>query len=239
MGLLAETLFTGAVEMGIEITEGQIKKFEKYYLMLIETNKRFNITSIVEEKEVAVKHFLDSLTCLKAASFEENMSLADIGTGAGFPGIPLKICQPALCVTLVESMEKRVTFLREVIQMLGLKKIEAVHARAEDLGRKKEYRERYDRVVARAVADLRVLAEYCLPAVKKGGIFLAMKGPKVESEITAAEKAIEILGGKIENLINLRLPFIGDERNLVVIKKVRQTPEKYPRRAGMPQKKPI
>lgn len=239
MSVLVDTLVQGASQLDLKITEEQLNQFEKFYRLLVETNKNLNLTSIVEEKDVAVKHFLDSLSCLKAATFDDGMSLLDIGTGAGFPGIPLKICRPGLEVTLAESLDKRVCFLKEVIFKLGLKKIKAIHARAEDIGRSKDYRENYDRVVARAVAGLGVLAEYCLPAVKVNGFFLAMKGPKLEEEMIAAKKAIKILGGEVEETINLRLPITGDERNLVLIRKVKTTPEKYPRRAGIPQKKPL
>ncbi|MCL6558280.1 MAG: 16S rRNA (guanine(527)-N(7))-methyltransferase RsmG [Firmicutes bacterium] len=239
MSLLKETLVQGSYQLEIPITEDHLEKFDVYYRLLVETNKNVNLTSIVEEKEVAVKHFLDSLTCLRALEFDKKLKLMDIGTGAGFPGIPLKIVRPELEVTLVDSLDKRVSFLKQVISQLSLEKIEAVHARAEEIGRKNAYREKYDRVTARAVAGLGVLAEYCLPVVRIGGYFLAMKGPKLEEEITGAKKAIEILGGKIENSINLRLPFLGEERNLIIIRKCRTTPEKYPRRAGIPQKKPL
>lgn len=239
MVLLVDTLVNGAAELDLEINEEQSKQFEKFYRLLVERNKVLNLTSIVEEKEVAIKHFIDSLSCLKATPFDDGMSLLDIGTGAGFPGIPIKICRPGLTVTLVESLDKRVNFLNEVISGLSLNQVEAIHARAEDIGRNKDYRESYDRVVARAVAGLGVLTEYCLPAVKVGGFFLAMKGPKLEEELAAAKKAIEIIGGEVESSINLRLPFTEDERNMVLIRKVKATPEKYPRRAGIPQKKPL
>ena len=239
MGLLINTLVKGAMELGISITDGQAKQFDKYSCLLVEKNKNLNLTTVTEETEVAVKHFIDSLTCLKAVNFDGNKSLMDVGTGAGFPGIPLKIYREDLKVTLIESQEKKVIFLREVIAKLGLNKIEAIHTRAEDIGKNKNYREKYDLVVARAVATIGVLAEYCLPEVKLGGCFLAMKGPKIEEEIKEAMKAIEILGGEVEDTIKIRLPFIGDERRLIVIKKVKPTPAKYPRRAGMPQKRPL
>jgi 16S rRNA (guanine527-N7)-methyltransferase len=239
MGVLAETLLMGAPALGIELTVEQLGRFEEFYRLLLETNKSLNLTSIVEEREVAIKHFLDSLTCFSAVSFDDGMTLMDIGAGAGFPGIPLKICRPGLLVTLVESLEKRVSFLKKAVAELCLQDVEALHARAEDIGRDSRHREKYNRVTARAVAPLGILAEYCLPVVKEGGYFIAMKGPRLEDELAAAGKAIEILGGEVEKVINLRLPLAGDERSLVLIRKKKPTPDKYPRRAGMPQKKPL
>lgn len=239
MSVLIDVLASGASEIGIELSEKQLKQFEKYYLMIVNTNKSLNLTSIVEEKDFAVKHFIDSLTCLKAVIFDNQMSLLDVGSGAGFPGIPIKICRPDLRVTLIDSLEKRVNFLNEAISGLDMDHIEAVHARVEDMGRNKDYREKYDRVVARAVANLGVLAEYCLPPLKVGGIFLAMKGPKLEEEIIKSQKAVTILGGVVESTLALHLPFSGDERNLVLIRKITLSPEKYPRRAGVPTKKPL
>lgn len=239
MSVLTEILRAGAAEMELSLTEEQLDKFSQFYRLLVETNKKVNLTSLVEEKEVAVKHFLDSLTLLKAAPFEEEMDLLDVGTGAGFPGLPLKICLPDLQVTLVDSLDKRVNFLKKVITGLGLAGVEAVHARAEDIGRKSDHREKYHRVTARAVAVLGILAEYCLPAVKVGGLFMAMKGPRLEEEFAEAVKAVKILGGEIEKTVNLRLPLSGEERNIVLIRKNAPTPEKYPRRPGVPEKKPL
>lgn len=238
-GLFAGTLIKGAEELGIELRQNEIKKIEEFYNIMVKANKNLNLTAVVEEREAAVRHFLDSLTCLKAERFMEGRRLMDVGTGAGLPGIPLKICRSEKEIILVESQEKKVRFLREVIARLELKNIEAVCARAEDLGRKTSYRESSDGVVARAVAALEVAAEYCLPLIRTGGCFLAMKGPRAGEEIAASERAIEVLGGKIVEKINLRLPLTGDERNLLLIEKVRPTPENYPRRAGVPQKRPI
>ncbi len=239
MSILSKTLLIGAAELGIELSERQLKQFEKYYFMIAETNKSLNLTSIVEEKDVAVKHFIDSLTCLKAVPVEGEVSLLDVGAGAGLPGIPIKICRPAVQVTLVEAQEKKVVFLKKVIKELSLSGIEAVHARAEDAGRSGPYREKFDLVVARAVASMRVLSEYCLPTVKTGGLFLAMKGSKIEEEMAEAKNAFAVLGGMTEDIINLRLPFAGDERNLVIIRKVGATPDIYPRRPGTAKKKPL
>ncbi|BAF61096.1 MAG: 16S rRNA (guanine(527)-N(7))-methyltransferase RsmG [Pelotomaculum sp.] len=239
MSVLAETIKEGAREMGIVITEKQVRQFEEYYSLIIERNKSLNLTAITGEREVAVKHFLDSLTCLKAVPLEDGTSLMDVGTGAGFPGIPLKICRPSVRVKLVESAEKKAVFLREAIGRLGLEMAEAIWARAEDVGKDPDHREKYGCVVARAVAELAVLAEYCLPAAGVGGCFLAMKGPKAEEEAVRAKDAIKILGGRLEEIINLKLPFTGDRRSLVVIRKIGETPEKYPRRPGVPQKRPL
>ncbi|MDF9407756.1 16S rRNA (guanine(527)-N(7))-methyltransferase RsmG [Pelotomaculum isophthalicicum JI] len=207
--------------------------------MIKEENKRKNITSIEDEKEFAIKHFIDSITCLKAVSFKDGMTLIDIGTGAGFPGIPLKICRPGIEVILVESQAKKVGFLLKVIRDMNLINISAIHTRAEEIGKMPRYREYCDLVTARAVAEFRVLAEYCLPVVKIGGFFLAMKGPKLAEELIGIDKTITILGGKINKIVNFNLPITGDERNIVVVEKIKPTPEKYPRRPGIPVKKPI
>lgn len=239
MGELKDVLNAGAVDLDLDLTGVQIEQFEKYYRLLEEANKSINLTAITDEREVAIKHFLDSLTCQAAAGLGDGLQVADIGTGAGFPGLPLKIYRPGIILTLVESLEKRVKFLKNVVTALSLGKTGVIHARAEDFCRDGEHRERYDLAVARAVAGLPVLLEYCLPAVKEGGLFVAMKGPKVEDEIKAAGNALAILGGSLEDVINLRLPLAGDERNLVVVRKISHTPANYPRRAGMPQKRPL
>lgn len=239
MGNLLENLKNGLKEIDIEITERKLEYFQSFYRMIIEENKRNNITSIEDEKEFAIKHIIDSLTCLKAVSFKDGMILIDIGTGAGFPGIPLKICRPELEVVLVESQAKKAGFLLKVIRDMNLKNISAIQTRAEEIGKKPFYREYCDLVTARAVAELRVLAEYCLPVVKVGGFFLAMKGPKLAEELIGIDKIITILGGKIIKTANFKLPITGDERNIVVVEKIKPTPEKYPRRPGIPKKKPI
>ncbi len=239
MSILTDTLSAGAAELGIELSEKELQQFEKYYLMIVQTNKKINLTAIVEEKDVAVKHFIDALTCLKAAPFGRNMSILDVGSGAGLPGIPIKICRPDLKVTLADSLDKRVNFLKEAIKGLGLEQIEAFHTRIEDLVRNKDYRGKYDRVLARAVANLGVLAEYCLPPLKEDGLFIAMKGPRTEEEIKRAEKAIAVLGGALEKTVNLSLPLTGEERSIVLIRKIKSSPAKYPRRAGIPTKNPL
>lgn len=239
MGELTAVLNAAAGGLGLKLTGGQLEQFEKFYALLVEANKSFNLTAITDEREVAIKHFLDSLTCQATVNLNGAPKIVDIGTGAGFPGIPLKIYRPGIILTLVESLEKRVKFLNDAVAALGLSETRVIHARAEDFCRDGEHREQYDLAVARAVAGLPVLAEYCLPAVKVGGLFVAMKGPKVEDETKAAKSALSILGGTLENVIQLRLPLSGDERNLVMVRKTGPSPAKYPRRAGMPQKKPL
>jgi len=239
VGEITAVLNAAAGDLDLELTGGQLEQFEKFYALLVEVNKSFNLTAITDEREVAIKHFLDSLTCQATVRLNNGLRIVDIGTGAGFPGIPLKIYRPGIILTLVESLEKRVKFLKDVVEALGLSETRVIHARAEDFCRDGEHREQYDLVVARAVACLPVLAEYCLPAVKVGGLFVAMKGPKVEDETKAAKNALSILEGALENVIKLRLPLLGDERNLVMVRKISSSPAKYPRRAGMPQKKPL
>jgi 16S rRNA (guanine527-N7)-methyltransferase len=239
MSVLIETLSGGAAELGISLTEKQLEQFEKFYHLLVETNKNLNLTAIVDEKDAAIKHFIDSLTCLHIMPLKRGTRILDVGAGAGFPGIPLLICCPGLNITMIEAAAKKVSFLKQAIKDLRLENIEAVHARAEDFGRNRNHREKYDVVVSRAVAALAVLAEYCLPPLRVGGVFVAMKGPKLQEEIKAAEKALVVLGGEIRKIVAVKLPFTGDERKLVLIGKIKATPGTYPRRAGVPAKNPL
>ncbi|OPX88297.1 MAG: Ribosomal RNA small subunit methyltransferase G [Pelotomaculum sp. PtaB.Bin104] len=239
MNELVDTLKLGIQEIDMELSNIQLKQFQAYYQMVIEKNKKLNLTAIIDEKEFAIKHLIDSILCIKVMSFSAGMTLLDLGTGAGFPGIPLKICLPELKITLVDAQEKKVKFLKEVNTRLGLEYIEVVHARAEELGHRDIYRESFERLTARAVAGLDILAEYCLPLVKLGGFFLAMKGPKLNEEINAAAKAIKLLGGELEQVAQWKLPLTGDIRNIVLIRKIAPTPRQYPRRNGMPKKKPL
>lgn len=239
MSLLKDILINGTAEMGLSINEAVLDKLAKYYDLLLEGNRKCNLTAILEEKEVAVKHFLDSFSCLLAVSIQLNDKLLDVGTGAGFPGLPLKLMNNSLQVTLLDSLQKRVAFLQETILALQLSGIQAVHGRAEDIGRSLKYREQYDLVTSRAVARLAVLAEYCLPCVKVGGYFIAQKGPVVTEEVNEAKQAVKTLGGKILDIKKIRLPVLGDERSLIVIKKVSLTPAEYPRKAGTPAKIPL
>lgn len=224
-------------EAGLSFTDKQLQQFNRYYEMLIETNKVMNLTAITEPDEVAVKHMIDSLLAYDD-SFK-GKTLADVGTGAGFPGIPLKIYCPELNVVLIDSLGKRLKFLQNVITELELDNICCEHMRAEDAGKNKSHREKYDLVTARAVARLSVLSEYCLPLVKKGGLFIALKGSKFTEEIEEGRAALKILGGKLLSSEQVKLPGLDDGRAIVKIAKIKSTPAQYPRKAGTPEKEPL
>ena len=224
-------------EFNIEISDNQLEKFDKYMRLLLEWNEKINLTAIVEPDEVKIKHFLDSLTVLKY--IHDDDKVIDIGTGAGFPGIPLKIMKPDAKITLLDSLNKRINFLNIVIEELGLKNIETIHGRAEEFARNKMYREKYDVAVSRAVANLSTLTEYMLPFVKVGGRCICMKGANVKEELDKAKNAIQELGGKIEKIDNFYLSNNDNERNIIIIKKVKETKSKYPRKAGIPSKEPL
>ena len=229
----------GLIELNIELSENQIQQFLTYYEMLIEKNKVMNLTAITEFDEVIEKHFLDSLCLVKNMDLSTPLTVLDLGTGAGFPGIPLKIAFPQLEITLMDSLNKRINFLNEVIEKLGLKKITAVHGRAEEMARKKEYREAFDLCVSRAVANLSSLSEYCLPFVKKDGCFVSYKSAESDQETVDAKNAIFLLGGKLGDVVKYQVPGSDMGRALVKIKKVKQTPKAYPRKAGTPGKNPL
>lgn len=222
--------------LDIELSEKEIDLFYQYMKLLLEWNTKMNLTAITEEKDVILKHFIDSISIEKYLQGKNR--IMDIGTGAGFPGIPLKILNQQKKLILVDSLNKRIQFLEEVKKELVLNNLELIHSRVEDLAKDSNYRESADVAVSRAVANLRVLVEYMLPFVKKEGIVICMKGPNIEEEIEEAKNAIEILGGKIENIDNIQLPE-NLERNIVIIKKVKDTPSKYPRKAGTPVKQPL
>lgn len=228
----------GLDSFGISLTDNQINQFMKYYELLIEWNKVMNLTAIIDFREVIIKHFLDSLSLVKVLRPNDE-KLIDIGTGAGFPGIPLKIVFPNMNITLLDSLNKRIYFLEEVIQALGLNNIKAIHGRAEDFGRDKNYREQYDLCVSRAVAKLPTLSEYCLPYVKAGGFFIPYKSGQSVEEIKEGEHALNILGATIEQVKEFYLPETDIERMLIVIHKKNKTPLKYPRNAGKPSKEPL
>ena len=226
-------------ELSIVLNDKQIQQFEQYYNILVEWNKVMNLTAITEYEEVVEKHFLDSLTIVNAIHVEKIETLIDVGTGAGFPGIPLKIAFPHLKVTLLDSLNKRIKFLNEVIDLLELNDIKAIHGRAEDYAKQAEYREQYDICVSRAVANLATLSEYCLPYVKVDGLFVPYKSGEIDEELKSSEKAVSILGGKVEEVVKFQLPGTDIGRSFVKIHKIKETKKKYPRKAGMPTKKPL
>lgn len=226
-------------ELSIVLNDKQIQQFEQYYNILVEWNKVMNLTAITEYEEVVEKHFLDSLTIVNAIHVEEIETLIDVGTGAGFPGIPLKIAFPHLKVTLLDSLNKRIKFLNEVINLLELNDIKAIHGRAEDYAKQAEYREQYDICVSRAVANLATLSEYCLPYVKVDGLFVPYKSGEIDEELKSSEKAVSILGGKVEEVVKFQLPGTDIGRSFVKIHKIKETKKKYPRKAGMPTKEPL
>lgn len=250
-----EILKAGAKSLGLTLGAQQIARFEVYYRELEAWNKRFNLTAITGCEEIQRRHFVDSLTCLLAfpsgassASIPDEVPLqwqaadlrcADVGTGAGFPGVPLKIVFPDMRLTLIEATAKKVAFLEHIVKALGLSQVEVLHARAEDVGRLPEHREQYDVVLARAVAHLAVLAEYCLPLCRLGGRFIAPKGEDAPEEIAASEEAIALLGGALVAAKPITLPDVPGQRYLVVIDKIAKTPDRYPRRAGIPLKRPL
>ena len=229
----------GLETLGISLDQKQVQQFLKYYEVLIEWNKVMNLTGITEFNEVITKHFLDSLAIVKGCDFGKIETVIDIGTGAGFPGIPLKIAFPNLKIVLLDSLKKRINFLTEVVREIAVENVETIHGRAEDFANKIEYRESFDLVVSRAVANLSTLSEYCLPFVKVGGEFISYKSGEIVKEVSQAKKAVNVLGGEITSSEVFNLLDTDIERSLVVIKKNRQTPKKYPRKAGMPSKEPI
>ena len=224
-------------ELNIELSEKQLKQFYNYMNILIEWNKVMNLTNITEPEEIIQKHFVDSLTILK--NIKENDSIIDVGTGAGFPGMPIKIAFPETRITLLDSLNKRIKFLEEVINKLELKNIETIHGRAEEVAHNKKYREKYDIAIARAVAPLNVLSEYLLPFVKIGGYAICMKGVKGREEAIEGKNAIKILGGEITNSREFNLPNTEMARTIIEIEKVKNTEKKYPRKAGTPTKMPL
>lgn len=224
-------------QIDIKFNDKQLSQFYEYMDLILEWNEKINLTAITEPEEVILKHFIDSLTINKY--IRENKTLADVGTGAGFPGIPLKIYRPDLNVTLVDSLNKRINFLNEVIFKLDLKDINTVHSRIEDFGKDKKYRESFDYVTARAVANLTTLSEYLIPISKVNGKCICMKGNDVKEEIKDSEKAINLLGGKIKKVDYFELPNSDISRNVIIIDKIKNTSSKYPRKAGVPSKEPL
>lgn len=226
-------------EKGIDLSEQQLLQFNKYFQMLVEWNEKMNLTAITDATSVYLKHFYDSITAAFYTDLTGNKTICDVGAGAGFPSIPLKICFPDLSVTIVDSLNKRITFLTELSKELELDNVRFVHDRAEDFGQNPKYREQFDIVTARAVARLSVLSELCLPLVKEGGIFLSMKGAAAEEELVNAKKAINVLGAELVEKFSFSLPMEESERNIFILNKVKKTPKKYPRKPGIPNKTPI
>lgn len=231
----------GLKEFAVELSEKQIDQFYEYYRFLLQWNEVMNLTAITQLEEVVTKHFVDSLSLVKAVDREMlcELNVLDLGTGAGFPGIPLKIAFPSMKIVLMDSLNKRIKFLNDVISKLELHDIYAIHGRAEDYGRDNEYREQFDLCVSRAVANLSTLSEYCIPFVKIKGIFIPYKSGNVEEEIRQSKGALEVLGGRIESVTEFLLPGSDMGRALIKVKKIKATSKKYPRKAGIPGKEPL
>ncbi len=226
-------------EIGIELTQKQIQQFYDYYVMLVETNKVMNLTAITEFPDVVKKHFVDSVIAPAELFHVEQLRIIDVGTGAGFPGIPLKIVYPHIKITLLDSLNKRIRFLEQVTEKLGMEHVTLIHGRAEDAARNQKHREQYQLCVSRAVANLSTLSEYCLPFIQKGGLFVAYKSGMYQEELQQAEKSIRILGGRTEKTGEFTLPGSDDSRSMIWIRKEKTTPQKYPRKAGVPAKEPL
>lgn len=224
-------------KLGIELNDYQVKQFYNYMKLLIEWNKKINLTAIIDPEDIILKHFIDSLTIAKYIN--EKDKIADIGTGAGFPGIPIKILKPENEMLLVDSLNKRIKFLEMVIQEDKLKNIKILHGRAEEIGHNKAYRGNFDVVTSRAVAKLNILLEYMLPLLKLGGKCICLKGPNIEEELEEARNAIKILGGQIDKIEQMELPYSDNRRNIIIIKAVKQSPNKYPRKPGTPTTSPL
>ena len=237
--MFKEELAKAAAEYGISLSATQMEQYNRYFELLVEWNEKINLTAITEPKEVAIKHMIDSITAYDDNLFKDGTTVIDVGTGAGFPGLPLKIFCPEIKLTLMDSLNKRIKFLQTVVEELGLKDVECVHARAEEGARNKKYRESFDIAVSRAVARLPILCEYCLPFVKKGGHFIALKGMQYHDEAEEAAKAIKVMGGSHTDIRPVKLPELDDKRAVITITKTMPTPKAYPRKAGTPTKNPI
>ena len=228
-----------AEDVGLELTTEQYDQFITYMRLLQEWNEKINLTAILEDEEIIKKHFIDSIKAFKRDEFKKNVNVIDVGTGAGFPGIPIAIMNPNINVTLLDSLNKRIKFLDIVISKLGLKNIKTIHSRAEDGARNKKLREKFDIATSRAVANMSVLSEYCLPYVKVGGKFIALKGPAVDQEIEESDVAIKTIGGELEQICEVKIEDTDLRHNLVVVKKIKECAKTYPRKAGTISKNPI
>ena len=236
---MSEMLKNRMDRLQIETNENMLEQFDLFYHLLVEWNKVMNLTGITEYEEVVEKHFADSLSLARFLDLNKIHTVIDVGTGAGFPGIPLKIAFPHLKVVLLDSLNKRINFLNEVIAKLDLKEIHTIHGRAEEYARKPEYREQFDLCVSRAVANLSVLSEYCIPYIRIGGIFIPYKSGDIDEEVAASRKAVDILGGQIDHVEKFQLPYTDIHRSFVFINKIKNTQKKYPRKAGTPAKEPL
>ncbi|AHM57501.1 ribosomal RNA small subunit methyltransferase G [Peptoclostridium acidaminophilum DSM 3953] len=234
-----EYLKKGIEEIGLSADDRLVEKFETYKRLLLEWNEKMNLTAITQEREIYIKHFVDSLSCICSGVIKSDSRIIDVGTGAGFPGLPLKIYDESLKLTLLDSLRKRINFLENVCGEIGLSGVEFLHSRAEDAGNDKRYREKFDVAVSRAVAPLNVLLEYCTPFIRKGGYFVCQKGPAADEELVQAAKSMKELGVALEEKLIIKLPFTDISHYVLVFRKVSNTPSKYPRKAGLPSKKPI
>ncbi|MCY6958202.1 16S rRNA (guanine(527)-N(7))-methyltransferase RsmG [Clostridium sp. ZC22-4] len=234
-----DILETACNSLGLELDEKKYNQFIQYKNLLKEWNEKVNLTAIKEDEEIIKKHFIDSMKIFQFHPLKNSKKIIDIGTGGGFPGIPMKIIRPDIDIVLLDSLRKRINVLDDILYKIGIDDVITMHGRAEEYGVREEHREQYDAVVSRAVANLAVLSEFCIPYVKVGGYFVAMKGPSVDEEIENAKKAVSILGGKIEGIIEVDIEGSDLNHNLVIVKKVKNTPRKYPRKAGMITKNPL
>lgn len=232
-------LRSGVAQWGLTLDDPALYLFQRYYSLLLEWNRRVNLTALAGAREVALKHFVDSLSCLVVHTPHTGARVADVGTGAGFPGVPVKIVRPDIKLTLIESVGKKVAFLKELVKNLALSGVDVICGRAEELAHQQEFREIFDLTLSRAVAPLPVLLEYCLPLLRPGGLLLALKGPAVDEEIQKSTTALKILKGNIQQIQLLELPFTADQRRVVLVKKTGITPGNYPRRPGLPLKRPL
>jgi 16S rRNA (guanine527-N7)-methyltransferase len=235
-------LIDGAQKMGISLHKEQIKKFSQFLELLVQWNQKINLTSLKTPREIIIKHFIDSISCIKLINKyidTEEISVIDVGTGAGFPGMPIKIICPSIRLSLLEARKKKTMFLEKATEEMNFQQVEILNGRTETFGKDTDHREKYDIAISRAVARLNVLSEYCLPLVRVGGLFIAQKGRSYREEAEKSLKAVQVLGGELIGVESVRIPFINQERYLLVIKKIKDTPSEYPRKVGLPQKRPL